>query len=387
MANQYRSPLQSCLEILSALLLMSVVFSTCDARQNVHGEDHSIEPFDGDLPHLVENSGFSEGIREYDSLFLSSEPQSFAHDDQQHEPIHSLEKRVFVGGLINNQMNNLDIEFGQIQTWTFSAQQLFSNPINDTPSERASGAPRVRTVYFTVNTCQQPLPNATLTGPPPPQLTLYISNSTINQNPGPHVDKAQILVPMVEGFANATLNATGTLYISVVASNITKKETGFWTDVYNYQIAGSTIEPQAGYKDSRELYLIDSDSANALLITGNMTNIPPDTNLTDYIAPYTIFANPSNMTNMIGLTRSFCGMRNAMMNRESAEISMTRRGLGGIAKEQFYLKGLNASSTYNVWLAKANNGTLGGWVYPALNVTTKTGTTSPCASSFFIRDY
>jgi len=360
--------------IVSALLLLSSALLHCDAIQTGHDLDNTIEPLDGDLPHLVENTGFSEGIREYDPLFLSPEPQSFAHNDRRHEPIYNLEKRVFVGGLINNQMSNLDIEFGGIQTWTFSAQQLFSNPVNDTPSERASGAPRVRTVYFTVNTCQQPLANATLASPPPPQLTVYISNSTTNQNPGPRVDKAQIVVPMVEGFANATLNATGTLYISVVAPNITKNETGFWTDVYNYQIAGSTIEPQAGYQDSRELYLIDSDSANALLITGNMTNIPPDTNLTNYIAPYTIFANPSNMTNMVGLTRSFCGMRNAMINKQSAEISMTRRGLGGIAKEQFYLKGLNASSTYNVWLAKGNNGTLGGWVYPALNVTTKTGT-------------
>jgi hypothetical protein len=101
--------------------------------------------------------------------------------------------------------------------------------------------------------------------------------------------------------------------------------------------------------------------------------------------PYTMFAHNINNTALAGLERSFCALdRLSTLGRisNSTEMGMTSRGLGNKPKEQFYITGLNRSSTYNGILAMVGNSTQsgngiiggGGSVWKAMNFSTKAGT-------------
>ncbi|KAK6330692.1 stretch-activated cation channel mid1 [Orbilia javanica] len=281
---------------------------------------------------------------------------------------------LFLNSLVKDQYRNFNIKPGEVQLWGLDTEQLFSDAGRTGSSnvfvdiERNS---RIRTVYFGFNTCWGPTaPNNTRAVPP--NLTLYASNATTNKSPGPSANpRQQIVVPVIEGFANVTLNASSTIYLSVVAPNITSDManfTGFW----NYEIIASTKRQYYGWYKYQNLYLIDSDSSNALLISGNETAYDKSANVSAIRPPYTFFAHPANDTAVNGLTRSWCGLTaRASLRSSSGDISMTRRGLGNKVKEQIYLKGLKPNTTYNVWLAKQNNETEGGFIYSAVNLTTK----------------
>ncbi|KAF3107374.1 stretch-activated cation channel mid1 [Orbilia oligospora] len=280
----------------------------------------------------------------------------------------------FLNSLVKDQYRNFNIKPGEVQLWGLDTEQLFADAGRSGSSnvfvdiERNS---RIRTVYFGFNTCWGPTaPNNTRAIPP--NLTLYASNATANKSPGPSANpRQQIVIPVIEGFANVTLNVSSTVYLSVVAPNITA-EMGNFTGFYNYEIIASTKRAYYGWYKFQNLYLIDSDSSNALLISGNETAYDKATNVSAIRPPYTFFAHPANDTAVNGLRRSWCGLKaRASLSASSGDISMTRRGLGNKVKEQIYLKGLKPNTTYNIWLAKQNNETEGGFIYSAVNLTTK----------------
>ncbi|EEB07773.1 calcium channel regulatory subunit Yam8 [Schizosaccharomyces japonicus yFS275] len=215
------------------------------------------------------------------------------------------------------------------------------------------------------------------------QLSLYASNSSLSQATSTtNVSYAQVDL----GLANLSYTTYPPLYLAV-SSEISMFRRNELNEAYGMKDSSSAslytvYELGIGdnvtyheYVDSRFLYAQDTDSAAALLITGNLT-----TNDTSVIPDYEIYVNPANSSldlKLRQLSHSFCAFRDnpSLLNLNNADRSMTLRGLGPMAKEQFYVKGLNASTTYNAYLVDPNNGTLGGTTFQAIGFTTKQNTT------------
>ncbi|EPY52664.1 calcium channel regulatory subunit Yam8 [Schizosaccharomyces cryophilus OY26] len=142
-----------------------------------------------------------------------------------------------------------------------------------------------------------------------------------------------------------------------------------------YELSAGNNFTFTQYNEAKFLYAQDTDFQAALLITGNLT-----TNDTSVIPNYEIFVNPTYSTfdKQIGkLSNSFCAYRSnpSTLNINNADLSMTVRGLGPFAKEQFYLKGLSPNTSYTAYLVKPNANASGGTTYPPITFTTKVGTT------------
>ncbi|KAJ5466725.1 hypothetical protein N7539_009454 [Penicillium diatomitis] len=241
------------------------------------------------------------------------------------------------------------------------------------------------TVYLSLTTCSKPTTNKTDALPGDfPQLQIYYSTDPNLSKPGPGQDNSrQTLVSAVGGFANASIVTDTDIFIGVVAPNSTT-----WTGIYKYQIAASIDAPFHSVIDNDPfLYFIDADMSAALLVTNNLTQASPDSdNYKQWMSlapPFTMFAHNVNNTALTGLERSYCALEqlsNLGSISSSTEVGMTNRGLGNKPKEQFYITGLNRSSTYNGILAMNGNSTLsgngivggGGKVWRAMNFTTKT---------------
>lgn len=303
-----------------------------------------------------------------------------------------------VGG--NNVANNDNIKAGQTSVWMFSAEQLRSQPGEKGPGlpgsvtateesdmdhfelrkkdlegeegieKRQNG--REKRIYISVNTCLQP----NYIGPgvqekAPPQLSLYVSETSSNQNPGPSSNGRQQKVDFNEGFASATVMALDDWYMSVHAPNLPDNFDGVW----NYELAVSIDEYFHAHDSmTSNLFLLDSDSSAALMTTDNLTQADKGTSLynewMNLEAPFIVFASNTNDTRTMGLRNSFCGLnKNSQIvgNQDQADgdgtnvqMQMTTRGLGNKPKEQFYITSLNASSTYIASLAQVGNSTNSG---------------------------
>lgn len=307
--------------------------------------------------------------------------------------------------LANNQFQEKAIQAGEVQWWYITKEV-----VNGKKGAAGKGLPayisardvgvstetaqelrkrdlekRSTTVYLSLTTCVKPTSNDTATPGSFPQLEIYVSQSENNTEPGPGKDKYhQNKTIAVEGYAGIQLNADGDVFIGVAAPNSTN-----WTGSYLYQIAVS-IDAffHSVVDDNPFLYFVDADNSAALLVTNNLTQSQPGSenykqwmNITP---PYTMFAHNTNNTALAGLNRSFCALdKLSQVGRisNSVEFGMTSRGLGNRPKEQFYITGLNRSSTYNGILAMVGNSTLsgnsvvggGGKVFKAMNFTTKAG--------------
>ncbi|KAF2084739.1 hypothetical protein K490DRAFT_48416 [Saccharata proteae CBS 121410] len=314
--------------------------------------------------------------------------------------------------LLNNQPNEMTITANSTTTFAFQNTSLWGNYSESTPelptvgekrgtwlweereelkkrAEDSNGKPVLekrqsegnRTVYISITTCKQPYANGTTTADPP-QLTLYVSQSVTS--PGPDADGNQTVVPLEGGFANCTLQATGNVYVGVHSPSLPENYTGTW----DYQVAASIDAPyhQFNYRDSTDqfVYLVDSDTFSALFVTDNLTQSNPgDPDYDTWMkagTPFTMFAYSDNSTAVKGLERSFCGLKNAWEVQATALTSgMTTRGLGNKPKEQFYIQGLNGSSSYHGFPAMYGNSTAaganvvggGGQVWSYINFTTK----------------
>lgn len=241
------------------------------------------------------------------------------------------------------------------------------------------------TVYLSLTTCQKPYTNKTSAQGTFPQLQLYVSNSEKLQEPGPGKDDSlQEMYTAVGGYVGITVDTDSDVFIGVAAPNSTD-----YTGVYKYQIAASIDAFFHNIVDDEpNLFFIDADMSAALLVTNNLTQ--SEKNSTNYkqwmdiVPPYTMFAHNINDTALVGLEKSFCALDAlSQVGRisNSTEVGMTNRGLGNKPKEQFYITGLNQSSSYSGLLAMVGNSTAsgngiiggGGQVWQPMNFTTKAG--------------
>jgi calcium channel MID1 len=260
-----------------------------------------------------------------------------------------------VSALANNAPQNSNLEFGVTQNWVFPKAAIdgpHGDPGTGLPKEKDTGlGPEVhelrrrqsgRTVYITLNTCLQPSSNTTSAAPP--QLEMYISLSSTNQKPGPGTGTP---VSVVGGYAIYQVDASSDVYVGVSAPNTTT-----FSGIWNYEIAASNDAPYHSFVDPQvpNLYFVDSDNHASLLITNNLTQaLPNETVYQEWMLidpPYSVFASNQDQSSILGIQRSFCGLRNnakLAVNIENITnqnvATITNRGLGGKPKEQFYITG------------------------------------------------
>lgn len=254
-----------------------------------------------------------------------------------------------------------------------------------------------RTIYISANVCSQPTNNTEVASLSPGQLTLYVSTTSENQAPGPGGrNNTQTVHPFRGGFVNASVpNASGDWYMAVHAPSLPEGFTGFW----NLELAVSIDDYfHAAEFNDPFLYQVDTDINSALLVTDNLTQAAPDDPVyqewLDLAAPFSLFVSNKNLTGLVGMENSYCGLQNFVRankqlkadqndlsgNETNISMGMITRGLGRKPKEQFYVDNLNGSSDYNAYLALDGNSTAsgdgvvggGGKVWKAVPFRTKT---------------
>ncbi len=278
-----------------------------------------------------------------------------------------------VAALSNNDPQNMNIDAGQTQNWVFS-KEVIAGPsgeigpglpsedsIDDEAAQTRSELRKrqdVKKVRITLNTCMQPALNTSASsadadGRSPPQLQLWVSQSSSLTNPGPGTqdNPDQQNLDFNGGFAMFEADTAENVYVGVSAPNTTS-----WTGIWNYEIAASIDAPFHAIDDNwANLFFVDGDSHAALLVTNDTTQrnstseiysqwmtIPP---------PYGVFAHNQNDTTVLGVRNSFCGLKNQaqiMANIQGAKnqnvAGMVNRGLGSKPKEQFYITDLSQPS-------------------------------------------
>lgn len=377
-------------------------------RSRIGGEDHNWhriarDDLDGDEDVIGVHSDWREEVRR----------------DSAGVYVRATQQKTTSG---NNDANVENIQPGDTMVWRFPKDQLMSEHAERGPGLPSDGSmasdkveerhidlrrwvddfddagfaelePRQdsRRIYISINTCLQPDYNGGGTPSAPPQLTLYVATSSGNTNPGPQSDpNSQVAIPLDEGYANYTMMAEGDSYMSVYAPGLPDGFGGDW----NYELAVSIDDYYHSLTPNHtNLFLIDSDSDSALLVTGNLTQAnssqPSYQEWLDLKAPYILFASPSSSPKLYGLQKSYCGLKqNAQIagkqsdpsgSDTNVQMEMITRGLDHKPKEQFYITNLDKASIYHAVLARPGNSTDsgsgvvggGGRVWKAVNFTTK----------------
>ncbi|ODH26048.1 hypothetical protein ACO22_04859 [Paracoccidioides brasiliensis] len=248
-------------------------------------------------------------------------------------------------------------------------------------------AKRATKVYISANTCSQPVFNSATRRDPdpgPPQLQLYVSTTEEIQQPGPDVNSPDLNVFTFDGgYVNATFDVEDDIYMGVSAP---KNES--YSGKYKFEIAASIDQPfHEAEPNVPYLFFVDGDNGAALLQTSDITQANPDDEIyKKWMSlnppPFIMFAHNMNDTSILGLQKSFCGLKNNAQIRkdgDNVQVSMTNRGINRKPKEQFYIQGLNSSSFYYGFLAMEGNSTHsgrgvvggGGKVWRPVNFNTK----------------
>lgn len=263
--------------------------------------------------------------------------------------------------------------------------------------ERQTSGSSQQEVFITVNTCLQPTFSNAEAPASPPQLVLYVSTDDQNQAPGPSSTASQYIAPLEEGFVNVTVLTSGSVYIGVSAPQVNVIGSSVW----NYEVAASVDQPYHSYDATGpQMKLLDSDANAALLVTVGLQNATPPALTTDEWLqsgpPFSVFVTDYRDTDTTGLRRSYCGLHqkaliagiNIAPANNGVEMLLVSNQPGPELEQESYVPRLNASSTYNGYLAQAGNSTRagasipggGGTVYGRMNFTTKRDTN--CAVVF-----
>lgn len=203
------------------------------------------------------------------------------------------------------------------------------------------------------------------------------------------------------GFANITINnmtsfssGNSTAYLMVMAPrleqiNITNGAGLNVNETWTYELALSTSSPVHRYFDNPNLYLVDTDFTNALLMSGNLTsdssqavsaNASFMTNASTYYSIHVFQSTSPQSVSAIYLDRSYCAVQTSshvLLDTLNAQVSHTTRGVGGYQKLQYFLSGLNKSTSYVAYLsqpANQSNSAFGGTIFGGVNFTSKTET-------------
>ncbi|KAI9818472.1 MAG: stretch-activated cation channel mid1 [Pycnora praestabilis] len=422
------TPLQSrfAASLAASLILLVIYFSLTNPQFAYAANVDSIVHEDHNHRRLLDLLAQGDGTEDFN---WEGEQDGEA---ELYEPEFAVFDRGIIGRaddmvvtLANNAPGILNIDAGTVQYWKFPNATLQGPFASETPTlpssvylrirddgadfgdheseewldeeghghnkeleRRQTTALEPRILYITLNTCLQPLSHSN-GGMPPPQLEVYVSQSPSNKRPGPGNYDPNMQFIADSGFANVTLNASADVYIGVSAPS-----TPGFSGGYNYQIAASIDAQYHSYNATNtSLYLVDSDSNSALLITNVLTTASSNESVySEWMSiapPFDLFAHNINDTSIQGLEKSYCGLSHnaqiaARKNGQSTQDvdgSMTKRGLDQQPKEQFYVKNLNGSSSYSGFLGLQLNSTAGssnvpgggGKVWTALNFTTKSG--------------
>lgn len=284
-------------------------------------------------------------------------------------------------GLDNNIAKVLNLLPGNVSYYSFSISAAASStkrePRVDLRHEEAGvnqlqprQASTDLTVYISINTCLQPSFVNVSNQQTPPQPSLYVSLSDSNKTPGPASTGSQHVVPLVEGFASASyaVQRNDDIYVSVAAPQVEIADKSVW----NYELAISVDAPYHSYNDTGPaLYLTDSDPSAALLVTDKLAWLAPDNSSSEAIdqwaakaLPLSIFVANTNNTAVVGVKHSFCGLKNVAgiigSSDPNVQNGITHNQPDSAAEQQFYVPGLNRSSTYFGFLAQNGNGSASG---------------------------
>ena len=320
----------------------------------------------------------------------------------------------------NNDPGKDNISGGQVHYWTFPNSTLwgsFSAPTPGLPSdpekrdveetlifETGSGqnatldlakrqdlSPPSRLLSISFNTCDQPQMHASDQDSGAPQLELYLSLSSRNQQPGPGVDDpSQITIAVDGGFGGLQINVSSDVWFGVAAPTSSS-----YDGTYNYELTASIDRPYAAYDDFESLFFLDSDNFSALLVSNDTT----DANSSDPVyqewmsnpPPFSIFVQNQNDPSLQGLQKSYCGLQNHaqiqgnLLSQNTSGVDVDMTASEGQPRQQFYVKNLNASSTYYAYMALDGNSTAaggdiiggGGKVWKNVTFTTKSGSSPP----------
>jgi len=328
--------------------------------------------------------------------------------------------------LVNNQLVTNNIVQGETKQYSFLKASVFGNPspaLPNLPSQigardikSESGDSDIgpeddqievenaenlksrqsvedfRTVYISVNTCDQPKRLQNTTIEPPPQLKLYISQSQNNTSPGPSKpSNAQELHVLEGGAMMVKLNATGDIFLGLFGELTTAYE-----NVWNAQIAVSIDGFYHTFHNSSgpNLIVVDRDSSSTLLLTDGLTEEPKGSAVYEAWMkarpPFVLFASKKGDDQSInGLQNSYCGLAtnapirplNGTTELKNVEQHITNMKWDkqNLPRQQFYLSGLTPNTDYKLYLGVLGNSTDtgnfaggGGQVWPAQNVTTLT---------------
>lgn len=248
-----------------------------------------------------------------------------------------------------------------------------------------------RTLWISANTCLQPERKPDQTTMDPPQLTLYVSTSADNTEPGPMADKGkQEVTIFTEGAAMYNTSLDRDVYFSVVAPPNVSSD-GFTSRRYNVNVAASIDQSYYAFDATSDpdLVWVDSDAAASLLSTRDMM---PNNKEANPVPPYSLFAYTEDYIGVNGVRNSYCGLKEYAMigGRRSAlpqnisSTGMSTKGTdGSMMRQEFFLGGLNASTRYQSILARDPNSITkgkranvpggGGVVYRQTDFATKPG--------------
>ncbi|CAN6604879.1 stretch-activated cation channel Mid1p [Trichomonascus vanleenenianus] len=222
-------------------------------------------------------------------------------------------------------------------------------------------------VFVTLNVCQEP-PVGSLQAPEQP-LSIFAGINSTGTMYGMNT---------FMGFANVTLyNVSSSSAVAEISTPV--KNNGQWT----YEIGMSTVAPVHGVGMGPNLYLVDTDFANALFVTGNFT--PNAEGQMGNVSEYDIYAYPFKFSApqdtfmrmpSIRLGASYCAVSTgpALINTNNTQPGETRRGYGNRLKGQFYMRGLNRSTSYVSYLTQPNINMQGGVVYQPVYFASKSET-------------
>ncbi|KAH8161737.1 hypothetical protein CIB48_g6502 [Xylaria polymorpha] len=247
-----------------------------------------------------------------------------------------------------------------------------------------------KTLYISVNTCNQPSRISPEQTTMPPQLTLFVSTSSENTSPGPGKDQGtQKTIVFNEGAVIYNTSLDRDVYFSISAPQVSEEY--FSTSLpYNYEVAVSLDGYYHSYNTNVQpnLYLVDSDASSAYLTTLNLTSRPDQVIST---TPYTIFVQSAKNLDINGIRNSYCGLKSwaqirPLVNGDSqATMGLIQGGDANLTMQEFYISGLDASTNYTGIIALntsltvqkrqesgSGGGSTGGVVvYRGVNFTTK----------------
>lgn len=370
----------------------------------------------------------------YQSLAGATDADSAVHEDHNHhrllslldqsdtlrdgnfressyEPVFAGLDRGIIGrapeavtALANNAPQPMNIEPGDIQYWTFpksSLQAPYAKPADDLPlnlslttnttclendliqlAKKQNTTATTRNVWLSISVCDQPASTTAGTAGLPPQLEVYLSRSSTNQQPDKERHNQIVIVEGGYGYVNLS-SVSDDIWVGVRAP---QAPDGF-EGIYNYELAASIDALYATYFNGdpkindTQITAWDTDSNSSILWTGDITNSLSNTTIfsrwMEMDPPFQVYVHDQADLSFQSMKRSICGLRNHAKVQKS-DNRMVK--IGGQPKQLFYVNGLNSSTSYYAIMTLetgSGNSTTGGGgtVWKATSFTTKSGMT------------